>query len=308
MKNKNNTLQFFKTEKEQQIDTDFLLSADYHTGSTMALFPAVRLVNGRYMPVDQTGGFFLKNNNNFYPDSNQTKIFNHFERSLDLFKSWRKGERLVFIVDGDAIDGDHHGTHQLITHIRDEQKQIHVDMMNYFKKRIAFKDGKDKLYYLEGTESHTLEDEVKIAQSLNAEFYSINEQLSPFIEMYINGTLIWIYHHGMKAGRLPSKGNALRNELKRIYLECLEAGKKCPDVVITAHTHDPDYQTYMSNWKEVHGIILPSQQMKTRYVNGVAPTSVNRIGLQFMHVSKNGNIEIPKPYLLEQPLGHVVKL
>lgn len=305
---------FYKPTEPQNTDTDLLLGADFHVGSTTAIFPnMVREIKDgvrqdKWIPLEQTGGWYFTHNNNFYPSALQKDIFNHYDQSLDLINTWRHGERLIIIKNGDLIDGNHHGTHQLVTYVPSEQVSACVELIKYTKSRLGYREGIDKLFLTEGTESHVKKDEIDIAKQVNAEYYSLNEQVTPFIEMYINGTLLWVYHHGVKAGEYPYRGNALLNKLKKIRLQCLENGRQIPDVVITAHTHDPDHQILMVDYKEMHGIILPSQQAKTIYVNAVAPTAINRVGLQFMHITKHGDIEIPKPYLMALPSGHVVRL
>ena len=76
--------------------------------------------------------------------------------------------------------------------------------------------------------------------------------------------------------------------------------KRPPDAVISGHLHKPTYSTYNSpQWTTTHGIILPSWQTKTRFGYRVAPSEINRIGMQTMEIKADGKIHVPPPMLLE---------
>ena len=231
--------------------------SDMQTGSTKALFP-----NENWHGIHQMHD----------PTEEQAKIYKHWIYCADILKQ-RGNRKLIIINSGDAIDGDHHGSHELITRIIHERVTIHENLMLEFMERanFSFQNG-DKLIYIQGTEVHTGEEEIKIAADLGAE-------ISSHVEIKIDGNLLWFVHKGPRAGKGANKGNSLRNNLRDIYWECLDYGEPIPDLISYAHVHVPDYETFEGRRKTIHGYINPSWQTKTRFINGVAPVERTRIGM-----------------------------
>jgi len=277
-----------------------------HICSTTAIFPQFKKVGGKWKDVDTNGGWFFKHNENYYPNSLQKKIWKHYDNSLNLEASSRKNKELILILNGDLFDGVHHGTHQLTSQIISEQVEATISFLEYTKERLGFTK-QDKIYVISGTESHTGDEEERIAERIKAEHYAINRQVADFLELYIEDFLMWIYHHGVSSGSTPNRGVALYNQLKRIYYECLEENRQYPNLVVTAHTHDAEHRRFESKYRYIDGVILPSLQSKTRYVNGKMPIAVNKIGIHGMNY-ENGRVAIEEPFLLTQPLGEVVRI
>lgn len=291
--------------KPQAKEIDLVPIADTHTGGITALHPNVRKdKRGKWQPLTDMGGWHYKNNPHFYLTSKQVDIWNHFEKCLDYVAENRTG-RLFVLHMGDATDGDHHHTNQLVTHSVTEQKNTHIELMQYALQRMKFDRG-DMLAYLEGTESHVGDEEEDIARQLNAYQYPDGSYCAPFLEMNMNGALVWAYHHGVAAGDYPTRGEALTRALKKIYYQCKMRGARPPDLVLSAHTHDPVYSTYTQDYHTMHGVILPSFQDKTRFANGKVPLSVNKIGLQHIKIGVNGEIKVNKPLLMESERGEVI--
>ena len=76
---------------------------------------------------------------------------------------------------------------------------------------------------------------------------------------------------------------------------------------MTADKHDREYQTYRHNGHEIHGLILPPLQDKTRFVNKLPNAIVNTTKLGFSPVMvEDGKINVLPPYLYEMPLNEVL--
>ena len=272
-----------KTEKDALV----VVLSDMHSGSTKALFP------NRFWQFQHT---------NHTPTDDQKAMWGHFETCAKGIQQARKGKRLIVVHDGDAIEGVHNGSPQIVTRLKEEQVQIHVDLMDYFLRTVGFDRG-DRLYYTIGTETHTDDNEECCAADLDAEETPDGRHVFNALEMQVNGRALWFTHHGPYAGRGANKGNSLRNWLRDIFWESLEASKQPPDMVVTGHTHDPFYNTYVQNYRgsyhTVHGIICPSWQLKTRFAYKVAPIAKNKIGLASFVVHGDGEIRPPVMTLLE---------
>ena len=255
--------------------------SDMHSGSTVALFP---------------NRFWEFQHGNHTPTEKQKEVFKHFAKCAELVKQARKGKKLIVVHDGDAIDGDHHSSLQIVTRLKREQVELHVDLMDYFLQTVNFGKG-DELYYTTGTEVHVNNDEEICAADLGAVETENGFHVFNKLELDINGRLFWFLHHGPAAGKGPNKGNGLRLWLRDAFWECVGEETRPSDMIQTGHTHDPFYNTYVQNYQDayhvIHGIINPSWQMKTRYAHMVAPITKNKVGMSITEVTAGGDIRPP---------------
>lgn len=263
-------------------DTYIVNLSDTHSGGSTALFPDYR------MDFDHNGKFAT----NHDPTREQKAMFQHWLKCAEIVKAESKGKRIIIVHNGDALEGFHHGSIQTISPIASHQIQIHLEVFEAFLKKSGFspKNG-DELHYTSGTESHTNWDEFGIAEHLNAQFHDE-------LQMSVNGKNLWWTHHGANSGKGANEGDSYRTWLKSIYWDCLREYRTKPDAVISAHYHKSIYQTYVQDWHTIHGILLPSWQMKTRYAYRAAPFQRNDIGMSCLTVSAEGIINVRKSVLL----------
>lgn len=276
-------------------DTLLVSLSDMHSGSSRALFPN-RTIQ------------FVDSQTNHTPTDPQRKIYQHWKSCLEQIKAMRKGKRLVIVHNGDATENLHHNVTQVVSASIKDHADIHLELMYELIKTAGFsKKSGDVLYYVEGTESHTLTVENYIGKELGAEVaYSIGEgdekkeyYAFPELKFDINGRHLWYTHHGGSAGDGANEGDAYRNWLKRIYWNCIKREMRKPDLICSAHVHKPTYTNYVQDYHVIHGIILPSWQLKTRYAYRAAPFQRNEIGLSMTEITSGGDIRISKPLTLE---------
>lgn len=280
--------------------------ADPHVGSTTGLHPNYIKRDGLWISVDEAGGWYYKNNPRYYLNSKQVRLWRHYEKATNAIAEIRRKNNCDFLIliMGDAIDGDHHATHQLATKNEGEQTETFISLMNWTLEKIGFEAGRDKLAVIEGTESHTRDNEEIIGQRLPAEKFKDGSSCTPFIEMDIQGNLFWFYHHGAAAGYSYNRGKGLLNYITRIYTDRRMNQQRPPNFVMTADKHDREHQTFRHNGHEIHGLILPPLQDKTRFTNKLPNAIVNTTKLGFSPVIvDNGKIDVLPPYLMEMPLG-----
>lgn len=284
--------------------------ADPHVGSIYGLHPNYIKRNGQWVTVDEAGGWYYKNNPHYYLNSKQVRMWRLYENGINELAAIRKQRDcdMLILVMGDAIDGDHHQTHQLTTRNEAEQMMAFSEMMKWTLEKVGFDATRDKLAVIEGTESHTRDNEEVIGQMLPAHKFTGGASCTPFIEMDIQGKLFWFYHHGVHAGYSYNRGSGLYNYIKRIYVDRKLNDKRPPNFVMTADKHDREHQTYRHNGHEIHGLILPPFQDKTRFVNKLPNAIVNttKVGLSPIIV-ENGQINVLPPYMTEMPLNEVLE-
>lgn len=285
-----------KTEKPTGLkiaDTLLVTLSDMHSGGSTALFP---------------NRFVQFKHSNHTPTADQSEMWKHFEKCAEYVKEHRKGKRLILVHDGDAIDGVHHSAIQAVTFIKDEQAELHVELMDYFMRTAQFNGETDKLFYVSGTETHVEDKEEKIAKDLRA----VGRRVYDHLEMDINGRLVWFVHHGKQRGRGANEGNSLRNWLRDIYFDCRKLGKRPPDLVISGHTHTPTWNVFIAREKQdfhqLQGVVCPSWQGKTRFAYKVAPVDVNEIGAVFIDIRADGIISMPHFELMETKNERAIKV
>lgn len=260
--------------------------SDTHSGGLTALFP------------DYPMSFVYDNKNvlNYSPSLEQKEIYNHWLKCADTLKEMSKKKRKIIVMNGDAIEGNHHGTIQLVTPRPDHQMQIFNELFETFLTRSGYsiKNG-DELYIGQGTETHTSWMEHDIKEYFNP----YNAQYFDELKLNINGKNLWWAHHGAQPGKGTNEGNALRNYARDTYWDCIKQHETPPDMMTFSHFHKASYDSYNNSYDHtLHIQVLPSWQMKTRHGYKVASMQRNDIGMQFTEVRSDGQLNIQKPFLL----------
>ena len=265
-------------------DTLLVILSDMHSGGSTALVP------GKLWRFDTE--------RNHTPTKVGLEMYKLFMECAAYVKKNRKDKRVIIVHNGDAIEGYHHNTSQVLTPSSVEQAAMHEDLMDDFMREAGFDRRKgDELYYVNGTETHTGQNEKEIAKSLKAIPAENGEPIHETLKLNVNGRKVWFYHHGKKRGGGQNEGNALRNYLREIYYHLTNRKQEIPDVSVSSHTHGMCWATFevrqADDFIQMHGVITPSWQRKTRFGYKVAPTDVNEIGATFLHISAAGDIRKP---------------
>lgn len=277
-------------------NTLLVVLSDMHSGSSQALF-VNRFWKG-------------KNQRNHTSTSRQDGIYKQFQKFGAYIMEARKDKRVILVHDGDAVEGWHHGSKEIITPDPKEQSDIHVELMSIFQSMIGWQRG-DQLYYVNGTESHTADVEEDIAKEMNAQQAPDDAYVFNHLELVINGQSCWFVHHGPGSGKGANEGNTVRNWLRDIYWDSVKELKMYPSIVFSGHVHTPTYNSYVvyngGSYVTLHGVICPSWQYKTRYAYKVAPVQRNKIGGVSVEIRDDGEIKMPVFNLIESDsIGKVV--
>lgn len=267
-------------------DTILAVLSDMHTGSSTALFPA--------------RGFKAKgrDGNHVSPNKKQVEIHPTFIRFAGEVAKARRGKRLIVVHNGDAIDGFHHGSMQESLFKAEDQSDAHIVLMREFLKRVGFKKG-DELYYVVGTEAHVKDTENDIAKELKAVRADEDTFVHEILELNINGMVHVFAHHGKDRGKGQNEGNGLRNFLRDIRYDRLKDGLSQIDVLWSGHTHGHTWTSHIARVKgdafhQMHGVICPSWQSKTRWALGKVPMAVNSVGGVYARISVDGLMGVPR--------------
>ena len=276
-----------ETRNMKPRDISILSFGDFHSGGLTALFP------------DYAMQFYYDKNNilPYSPSPFQVEMYNHFIAGAKHFKKTSKGRQKIIIVNGDATDGNHHGTVQIISPQLKHHMQIFIELMDNFLQVCEFsvKNG-DELHFVSGTESHTGFGEYDIKK----QYEPIGAEYHDELQLTMNEKRLWWTHEGAKPGKGANEGNALRNFARDLYIDCLKSGKLPPHLITTSHYHKNSYDSYNDNYQHtIHYQVLPSWQGKTRYAIAKSAYQRNDIGMIFNTVTAEGDLRF-EPFLMKE--------
>lgn len=228
-----------------------VVASDLHTGSTVGLSPP-------YVQLDDGG------------THKASKLQRWFWRNwLDtwaFYKELKEKEQLplVFVLNGDAADGDHHDTPQVITRNKATQLRIAVKTLE------PTFDVVDKFFIMRGTESHVGKSawiEEILAEDIGAE--KCSDEMHSWWHLYANfgGVTFDIKHHPEAgSGRPWTAANPANTIAYMVSSKYALDGKKPPDVAVRAHRH-----TFMDNGTTYKTRVFqtPPWQFSTAFVHRI---------------------------------------
>jgi len=275
--------------------------SDIHSGGSTALFPdhQMQLAVGNREP-----GYIQK------------IIRRQWLESLDLIKQRRNKRRLILVLNGDMVDGDHHGSVENFSTLQADQVEIACELIDELLQRIGFDSKTDKLYMTKGTYVHAgkqAQAEEQIARNFDAvPFISAGEEeqtryLHHQLKLSINGRRFNIQHEGATVGRRPwTEDNGLFYLLKTKWFKHLQGKHDLADYYIYSHLHQYQQATYAPQPDvTLNARITPAWQFRTSYAEKF--DEMDKVGNYYLTIDSDGTV---KEYLdqLEYMSTQVVKL
>jgi hypothetical protein len=278
--------------------TVLAVPAETHCGSPVGLCPP--------------GPWALVGGGSYVPNKIQQVIYAQWLESWQRVAVLRQGSpaaRLIVVHAGDAVEGVHHQTTQLLSLRRDEHVYLHADCMRTGLEIAGFDPQTgDSLIYVGGTMAHVgegFEQEELLARLLGA--YLQMEMPAPpgeegapggpgrlvwdHLRGRINGVLFDIAHHGPPPGaRNWLRGNNLRLMLRSIYLDSLEQNLELPRYWVRAHRHRwvmPE--VFRGERGTIEGFLTPCFQAMTHHGERVAGHEMlSHIGMLIFVIEPDG--------------------
>lgn len=271
-------------------DTIIAVVSDMQVGSTVALCPPKWNLND--------GG-------TYHASPGQKIIHRQWVKSAkiinDALTEGLGRKRLVLILNGEPVDGDHHGTPQLITKTKQDQIDMAIALLDEWL-QVAGYDPKrgDCMYLIRGTTAHESGEVIEqIGRDIDGVVPVRKDSTSltkdgryswEKVRRTVNGVLFHIAHHGFNRGsRAWTTSNSIFHALKSMYFTALDYGYDIPDYVIRSHNHVYTKALFQGRTKMMHGCITPCWQLKTHFGNRVASNEdINTIGMIYYEVLKSG--------------------
>jgi metallophosphoesterase superfamily enzyme len=237
---------------------NIVVVSDLHVGSNFALCP----------PELDTG-------------DSPTRIF--------LWDAWSKFARevvkyqpFILVVNGDVTEGRHHRANDLtITGLVQQWRAAVRTLRPLCSKAEA-------VYFTEGTECHTLDDEHDLAEELGA-VKGPDGYAHYRLRLKVNGLAHEFRHHIGTSARPWTEVNALQAALVAEREQARLAGEGQTDILVSAHRHTGA----MIRTDGGMSITSASWQFPTRHVRKVVPTARPVVGGLILDYSRAARGEWP---------------
>jgi hypothetical protein len=233
---------------------NLVVISDTHIGCQMGLCPpeGVRLDEG----------------GTYEPNKIQQAIWEHWLEFWDWVNEATRGEPYALVLNGDAIDGVHHGSTTQWSHNLADQAEAAYEIL---APRVA---GAEAYFHIRGTEAHVgpsgVEEE-RLAKMLGAVPCPVTGKYARY-EMWakVGGALAHIMHHIGTTSSAAHESSAVNRELVAEYVEAARWGEEAPDYVIRSHRHRSISVEINGHKGLAAGIVTPGWQGKTPFVYRIA--------------------------------------
>lgn len=229
--------------------------SDLHSGCKLALCPPT--------------GIDLDDGGMYQPSSLQKKLHDMW---VEFWLEWvpfaTKGEPYAIVVNGDAVEGNHHRASTPISVNPEDQCRIAEALLKpVVDKAAAF-------YMIRGTEAHvgiSAAAEESLAKRLGAKPNADSQYCRWDLWKRIgDGKLIHFLHHVGTTSSQAYESTAVYKELTEMYIESARWCRQPPDVVVRSHRHRSisvtiPVGTAEGQTSEASVIVTPAWQGKTPF-------------------------------------------
>lgn len=175
-----------------------------------------------------------------------------------------KGEPYSVVMNGDAMDGVHHGSTTQWSHNLTDQCKAAEKLL---KPIVAKCDG--RYYHIRGTEAHvgkSSENEEMLAKNLCA-IQNEDGQFARYdLWIRVDGRKVHLLHHIGSTGSQAYEATALCKEITETLIEAARWGRQPPDMIVRSHRHRAYKITMPSAVGSITGVITGCWQGKTPFV------------------------------------------
>lgn len=248
--------------------------SDVHSGGTTALCPS-------RIALDDGGSYEAS--------KAQRWLWQCWEAYWKRVEDVRAKHKLYTIFNGDLVEGQHHGTTQVITGNPNAQAWVWNAAA-----QIPLGLKPDHLWIVRGTEAHvgaSASAEERIADGLRRDKRPIvgDDETGTashwHARLLVHNTLIDVTHHGRTGQREHTRASAAVLHAHDILLSHVKRGERAPDLCLRGHHHKFN-DSYDACPTRV--ITTGAWQLGTSHVHKVAPDSLADIGGVIVVVTEKG--------------------
>jgi predicted MPP superfamily phosphohydrolase len=218
-----------------------LVLSDLHVGSTVGILPK---------------GFQTAEGNEIGLNAIQEFLWAAWQDMCAWAHRTLDAANFVIVINGDCIDGDHHGTKQIWSKDTSDQVKACIELLQPLTYRAS------KLYIVRGTESHTNNTEASVGAALRAERNPTNGQHAfDRLHLTVHGCRIAVSHHISTSIKSWTNATAYAAVLAEETIQAVNNGEAPRQVICRAHRHK--FGSYTNGRGTV--IVSPPWQMLTRF-------------------------------------------
>lgn len=236
--------------------------SDLHSGSTLGLLSpsGVQLDDGQVVT----------------PSEAQKKLWECWLTYREAVRSTlRAGDKLILLVNGDLVDGDHHRTAQIISkNLAVTQQRIAIDALLPLLELDPV-----AIHIIRGTEAHvgaSAQWEEAIAEKIGAVRDPKTGTFSRWgLSAISKDCLLWFNHHGRMGTRGWTKMTGPGTMAAEIVMDCASHNERIPDLAVFGHCHQ--WGDTNDNFR-TRVVQTAAWQLKTAFISRIAPTKLPAIG------------------------------
>lgn len=203
---------------------------------------------------------------NVYASRVQCWLFQCWQHFLDDYVPSIVGkEPFAVVVNGDAKEGLHHGSKELVCVSEKVHTRIAIDLLRPLANRAA------EFYVVAGTECHTHDDEDEIGEKLGAVRCGDTDRYAPdYWDLKVRGCLTSFRHHIGTSARRGLLATQL--SLQLMEEQGIAAGglTEAPRFIVRSHRHT--FGSYDDG--DGGAMVLPPWQLPTRHVHNKVPVAI----------------------------------
>jgi len=179
-----------------------------------------------------------------------------------------KGEPYAVCINGDIIDGVHHGSTTQWSHNLTDQGAMAQKILEPI---VAKCEG--RFYVIRGTEAHvgkSGQEEERLARELHAIPNKHGQHARYELWKLVGPRLVHLLHHLGTTGSQAYEATAAHKELVESITEAGRWGRRFPDIVVRSHRHRYIETVIPTANGRAFDCVTPAWQLKTGYVFRVA--------------------------------------
>lgn len=229
--------------------------SDIHAGCRMALCPP----NG--VPLCD-GGTYM-------PSEFQTKLARMWCEWWNVWvPRFTDGLDYDVVINGETVDGRHHGSTTQISQNLEDQKAAAVALLKPVRDMCP-----GRFFVVSGTPAHSGEqgcDDEAVARELGAEPDASGRHARYGLLIDVGGALVDVLHHIGTTSSSAYESTAVYKELVESYVEAGRWGDRPPDVVVRSHRHRYFEAKVASARGQATVVVTPGWQGKTPFAYRIA--------------------------------------
>ncbi|HUT10952.1 MAG TPA: hypothetical protein VMY42_10675 [Thermoguttaceae bacterium] len=229
---------------------NLIVVSDLHCGCQAGLCPP--------------NGIGLDEGGHYQPSALQQTVWKWWQEFWDVWvPSACHNEPYAVAVNGDALDGRHHGaTHQVSQNLADQARIAEVVLRPIVERCAA-------LYLIRGTEAHvgaSAENEERLGRAIGAKPDEQGRYARPELRVRIGGrSCAHLMHHIGTTGTSHYESSAVLKELVETYSEAGRWGRQPFDAVVRSHRHRFIMVTVPTSRGYGFSFVTPGWQLKTPF-------------------------------------------